>query len=201
MPDPAWTEDYNINNSPEENGFTRILTGSPTILEQTTGNPNDRRLEITSDNGEAVFTTSSVPSLDMTVGATLEAVGLVSGVGDAGFELTFLDLAILVNVMENSVNLSIPPGTDAPGGAGNFVDGQEIVIATAPNNVKTTWRVTIDSARDWRVYRDVVLVAGPIATHFIVKPFQRILFWGEGGGTQSFYDMKYFIGGSVVPGP
>ena len=201
MPDPAWTKDYNMGNLPEDNGFTGVLTNSPVILFQTTGNPNNRRVEINSDNGDAVFITSSVPSLDMTFGATLEAEGSVSGSGDAGFELTFLDLAILVNVMENSVSLSIPPGTDAPGGAGSFVDGQEIIVPTAPNNVRTTWRVTIDPDRDWRVYRGLVLVAGPIATHFIIKPFQRILFWGEEGGVQIFNGMRYFIGGAVEPGP
>ncbi len=200
MPDPVWTEVYNMGNTPEQNGFTRTLQGSPTITENSGGNPANRNVEINSDNGDAVFLTSVVPSLSMPPGATLEAEGSVSGSGDGGFELTFLDCAILVNVFENFVNYSMPSGFSEPNRGGVTVPGIEADVATDSNNTRIVWRVTIDGSRNWNIYRDEILVAGPIPAHFLIKPFQRILWWGEGGGIQTFYTMKYYIGGAVAPG-
>lgn len=196
MPDPVWTEEYNMGNSPEANGFTRTLQNSPIITENSIGNPANRNVEINSDNGNAIFLTSVVPSLIIPPGATLEAEGSVSGSGDGGFELTFLDCAILVNVFENLVNYSMPSGVDNQGNPVSFIEED---VSTASNNTRIIWRVTIDMNRIWNIYRAGVLVAGPISAHFLTKPFQRILWWGEGGGLQTFYSMKYYIGGAVAP--
>lgn len=196
MADPVWTEEYNMGNTPENNGFTRTLQNSPIITENTTGNPSNRNVEINSDNGNAIFLTASIPSLSLPPGATLEAEGSVSGSGDGGFELTFLDSAILVNVFEGFVNYSMPSGVD---NQGNPVGPIEEEVDTPSNNARLIWRVTIDGDRFWNIYRAGVLVAGPIPAHFITKPFQRVLWWGEGGGIQTFYSMKYYIGGAVAP--
>lgn len=194
MPDPAWTQNYATNQSPESNGFTRNINRSPVITEITTGNPANRRVEIDSDNGDVVFLTSSVPSLDPLVGVTIEADIQTAGPGDAGFELTFLNAAVLVNVYSGSVDISIPRGDDGTGAS-------ETTFITADNgDTEHIWRYTFDASRNVRLYRDEILVGGPILASTVTKPFQRVLWWGEGGGTQIYWGFRYFIGGAVVPG-
>ena len=191
MPDPVWTSSYNYAQSPEQNGFTRTLYNDPVVTEITSGNPANRRVEINSNNGDVVFLTSSVPSLDSSVGATAEAVVNVSGAGDAGFELTFLNMGTLIQVLQNSILLSF---------CNDFGGYQEFLFSTSPNNVDITIRFTVDGSRQARLYRNTVLIDGPRTIPVCIKPFQRVLWWGESGGTQIFKGMKYYIGGAVVPG-
>lgn len=192
MPDPVWTQQYAFNQSPEGNGFTRQLYNSPVVNEVTGGNPANRRVEIDSTNGDAVFLTSAVPSLDSTVGATIEMTVAVSGNenGNAGFELTFLDRAVLVMIFPNKIGLTVAQDV------GQF--DQE--IATASNAADTEIRVTFDATKALRVYRNDVLIAGPISTQTAVKPFQRVLWWCEAGALATFRVMRYYLGGAVIPG-
>lgn len=201
MPDPTWTDEYNLQSSPEDNGFGRQLVGIPTIVEQTTGSPANRRVEIQSDLGDVIFTTAAVPSLDEAVGASAEVDVEVTGQGDAGFEFTFLDGAALVNVFSDLVNLSIPQGDDGtPGTELNFASN---------NTVPIRIRLTVDPSRNVRLYRALIAdlvwseltnVSTPPVAPVTAKPFQRVLWWGEGGGTQIFRGLRYFTGGPVVPG-
>jgi hypothetical protein len=194
MPDPNWTAEYNTGNTPEQNGFSRTLYNSPVVTATTSGPPAGRNVEINSDNGDAVFITSQVPSLDPTLGASAEMDVEVVGAGDAGFEMTFLNSAVLVNIFQNSVNVSIPTGDDGTGAS-------ETDVATADNgDAPHTWRYLFDSSRNVSLYRDEVLVVGPIAASTITKPFQRVLWWGEGGGTQTYWGFRYYTGGAVIPG-
>jgi hypothetical protein len=192
MPDPAWTDEYDMGNLPAVNGFTEQDVASPVVTLQTTGNPANRRIEIESSNGDAIFLTSSVPSLDPTVGVTAEAVLSCTGAGDAGFELTFLNAAVLLMVYENSAEVSWPSGPVVP--------GNSITVATASNAGDVRWRYLFKPDRNIEVYRDEVLIIGPVPVSDPDKPFQRVLFWGEGGGTQIFREMMYWIGGAMVPG-
>lgn len=199
MPDPTWTDDYNFGNTPESNGFTRTLTGSPVVTEVTSGNPANRRVEINSDNGDAVFLTASVPSLDDLVGATGEFEAQCTGGGDVGFEITMLGTVILVNVFETFVELYCPAGDDpvAQPTISLEYSGQD-------NTVTTKWRVTIgpEPDQECHLYRDEVELTpvGGINLNDVTKSFQRVLWWGEGGGTQVLRGMRYYQGGPVVPG-
>jgi hypothetical protein len=192
MPDPVWTAQYNFANTPENNGFTRIVTGNP-IITLTTGGPTaNRKVTIDSTNGEVFFVTSNIPSFNSEVGVTCECSVSSNGVGDAGFEVTFLDLAFGLNVYSNSVLLTLcadPPNSF-----------QEVVINTPPNTSQTLFRVIIDSSKKISIYRVGVLITGPHQMLPCIKPFQRFLWWSEGGGTQVFNGMKYYLGGAVAPG-
>ena len=192
MPDPAWTAQYNFAQTPEGNGFTRQLHNDPIVTLIQGGNPANRRVDVDSTNGDAVFLTSQVPSLDSTIGATIEMTVAVSGAadGNAGFELTFLDRAVLVMVFPNKIGLTVAQD------AGQF--DQE--IPTASNSGDTEIRVTFDATKALRVYRNDVLIAGPISTQTAVKPFQRVLWWCEAGAIATFRVMRYYLGGAVVPG-
>ena len=192
MPDPAWTQQYAFNQTPEANGFTRTLYNSPVVTEVTSGNPANRRVEIDSTNGDAVFTTSAVPSLDSSVGATAELQVAVTGAadGDAGVELTFLDRAVLIMVFPDKISIEVAQD------AGAF--SQE--FATASNGTDTLVRVTFDNTKALRVYRAGVLLAGPISTTTAVKPFQRVLWWAESGAIATFKIFRYWLGGAMAPG-
>ncbi len=191
MPDPSWTAEYNTAQSPESNGFTRQLVNSPIVTEVTSGNPSDRRVEIGSDDGDAIFLTSSIPSLDPTVGVTAEALVSCSGAGDAGFELTFLDAAVLLMVYENSVEVSWPSDGTIPS------SGVQVPTDT---NTEALIRYLFKSDSTVEVYRDSELIIGPVSVSRPSKPFQRVLWWGEGGGTQTFKAFRYWIGGAMAPG-
>lgn len=193
MPDPVWTQQYNLQQTPEQNGFTRTLSGSPTVTTQTSGPAANRRVEVNSNNGDCVFLTSQVPALDATVGATAESVCSCSGAGNAGFELTFLSRAFLVMVFENRIDVTI-----CRDGAPQPSDEQS--IPTASNGSNITLRFTTDGSSNLRVYRNGVLILGPTPLPACVKPFQRVLWWGEAGGTQIFRAFRYYIGGAVEPG-
>jgi hypothetical protein len=186
MPDPIWTAQYNFSQTPEANGFTRQLYNAPVVTLVTTGATANRRVEINSNNGDAIFLTSSVPSLNKTLGTTMQVQVAVSGVGDAGFEMTFLDLYFLVMIYADRIMITIDNGQP------------ETEISVAANTATTTVRATISADNTLRVYRNTVLI------HTVVlptsqKPFQRVLWWGEGGGTQTFRQMAYFIAGAVQP--
>jgi hypothetical protein len=192
MPDPAWTQQYQFNQSPEGNGFTRRLYRTPIVTEVTGGNPANRRVEIDSTNGDAVFITSAVPSLDSSVGATAEMVVNVTGAadGNAGVELSFLDRAVLLMVYPNKIGISAAQE-----------DGQiEQEVATASNAPDTEVRMTLDASKDLRIYRNDALILGPISTQTKTKPFQRVLWWGESGALVTFRALRYYLGGAVIPG-
>lgn len=189
MADPVWSSAYNFGNTPENNGFTRTVNGGVVTL-TTTGPAAGRKVSINSDAGDAVCLTSSVPSLSEGVGATAQAIVAVTGAGDAGFELDFLNHNVQVLIKANSVVISL--GDDANG-------NQNTEIPTASNGTATTIRLTVDSSGNIRVYRNTVLIFGPTQWPTSVSPFQRVLFWGEGGGTQVFTQMNSYLGGAVAP--
>jgi len=193
MPDPAWTAQYNLAQTPEGNGFTRRDYNSPVVTLTTGGQPANRKVVIDSTNGDTVYTTSNVPSLDSGVGATAEMMVSVTGAveGDAGIELTFLDRAVLVQIYPNKIVTSI---------CNDLTGNVEQTFPTASNGTDTLIRVTFDATKNLRVYRAGVLLAGPLSTAGCVKPFQRVLWWGESGAIATFKQFKYYIGGAVVPG-
>lgn len=193
MPDPAWTMQYQWNQPPEGNGFTRRLIGSPVVVETIGGNPASRNVEITSNNGDCVFLTSQVPALDSTVGVTAEMQVAVNGSGDAGFELTLLDTIIMANVFENEVNLYCPTGD---GGASGF----NLTETTDSNAADTLFRLLIDGSKRASLYRNGVAVWVNVQCPVLTRSFQRVLWWGEGGGTQKFNILRYYAGGAVIPG-
>ena len=50
------------------------------------------------------------------------------------------------------------------------------------------------------LYRDGLLVVGPIPTLEHIRPFQRILWWVESDAIASIKAIKFFLGGGVIPG-
>jgi hypothetical protein len=193
MPDPTWTEEYNLQSSPEVNGFTRQLDGSPVVNEVTSGNPSQRRVEIDSTNGDAIFVTSNVPAFDKTVGATLEADVQCTGTGDIGFEITFLDGVCLAMIWQDRITIEFPTGQTIPG-AEYEAAGQD----NSTNPVKV--RLLAKPDGNFECYRDGVLILGPLPYSDAVRSFQRFLWWGEGGGTQKMRGIRYYLGGAVAPG-
>lgn len=194
MPDPNWTQSYNYANSPENNGFTRVLTNSPVISEISSGPPADRRLEIDSNNGAAVFLTSQVPTLDPQIGITAEYRARVSGTGNAGIEATFLNAAVLLMLYADRLELSIP--TDRPDNSDRIL----VSVSGLNNTVDTVIRLTFSAARAVTIYRNGTALTGPWTAPTLNKPSQRLLFWGEAGGTQVFTLMRWYQGGPVAPG-
>ena len=184
MPDPAWTNQYSMNQSPEGNGFSRTLYGTPVITEVTGGSPANRRVEINSNNGSVVFITSQVPSLNDDTGATVEMIVDVSGAGNAGFELTFLNRYIGVQIYTNRITIQ----------AGNGL--QE---AATPSNASNVTIRLIYAAGQCSIYRNGSLV-GTYAVAVNANSFQRVLWWGEEGGTQIFRALRYWVGGAMAPG-
>ena len=188
MPDPIWTNQYSFSQTPEQNGFTRILYDAPLLTIQTTGPTANRRVEINSDAGSAVFQISNVPSLTTLLGATAEIIAAISGPGNAGIELTFQDRYFGVQVYENRITVAVDDG-----------QGPHEVAAGQSNSGNTTIRVTVSPDFTLRVYRAGVLV-DTRALPGTEKPLPRVLFWGEEGGTQIFRTLRYYIGGPVAPG-
>lgn len=184
-----WTAQYNFGQAPEQQNFTRSVYGATAVVKvNSTGPTANRNLTVTESdaNSGVAFLTSSIPSFDATRGATAEATVAVTGAGDAGFEVTFLDHAFGLNIATSGLILD--------------VDGApEQVVATASNAGATTFRITIDATATLNVYRAGVRVAGPIALPVVAHPFQRFLFWGESGGAQVFTALAYYIGGAVAP--
>ncbi len=187
-----WTAQYNFTNTPEANGFTRLLVGDGAINLQTTGPPSGRNISVvTGPDGQGVLTTSQIPAFDDSLGATGEAIVSVNGAGDAGFEIDLLHQSIAIQVFQDSLMvtyLTSPTSSANP------------TFATASNTTPTTWRMTISGSRELNVYRNAVLIAGPITLVSVPLPFQKFLWWGEAGGTFVFTEMAYYIGGPVAPG-
>ena len=188
MPDPNWTSQYDFSKTPEANGFTRSIHGAPVLMLATSGAPANRRVEINSDAGDIVFLTSQVPSLSESLGATAEAVVSVTG-GDAGFQLTFLTCAILVQVHPDKLYVGMPG--DPPGGYVNI----DIPIVNSGN---VTVRATFSPGRLLRLYRNGVLVGGPYTVPNRSQAYQEVQWWGE-GGFQVWRFMAYYLGGAVAP--
>lgn len=196
MPDPVWTSQYSTSNTPENNGYTRRTKNSPTINEVRTGTVSNRRVEINSTNGEAVFETTNAPALNSATGATLEVMLNVSGTdaeSHAGCELTFSNRAVIFQVHPNACRVTI---------AGDNGTGQEYDIATAANNSDILWRATYSgtATNQFRLYRAGTLVAGPYNLSTTTKPSARILWWVEAGATATFKAIKTYVGGAVAPG-
>jgi hypothetical protein len=188
MPDPIWSFTYNVSASPEAQGFTRFIhEPAPTITIQTTGPSANRRVQVNTDaGGDVSFLTSNVPALNSTAGFTAEALMSVNGVGNGGFEATFLDKDVQVLIYQTKAQILLNTG----------VAGE---VITASNASDTLWRATFDGTHI-RLYRAGVLVLGPLLPTVYTSPYQRFQFWAEGGGTVIVKAMKYFIAGAVVPG-
>jgi hypothetical protein len=187
MADPVWTQQYALNQTPEQNGFTRTLYGSPTVNTVTGGTPSSRKVEILSTASDScVFSTSNVPAINSSVGITAEIIASCTGAGDAGFECTFLDRYVGVQLYSNKITIVISNGQ------------AESVFPTAANTADTTVRFTYSPDGTGRVYRNAVLISA-FAIPAETKPFQRVLWWGEGGGTQVFKALRYYLGGPVAP--
>lgn len=189
MPDPNWSVQYTTNQTPEQQGFTRKFNSGiePSIVLVTGGNPSLRRIEVNTDNGgDVAFLTTNVPAFNSTVGFTAEMLVSVVGPGDAGFEATFLDMFVGLNIFQNKAVLE-------------RLSLGSIEVATPPNNVEVLWRATFDGSMI-RIYRAGALVIGPVTPAFSNPPFQQFQFWAEGGGTVVFKTMKYYIAGAVEPG-
>lgn len=201
MATPAWTAQYNFGNTPEQNGFTRIVSDAATLVLTQSGPTAGRKLTVNCTNADdsVVLVTSTVPSLSESIGATAEAIVAVSGATlgiyppDAGFELDFLNHNIQILVQQTAIVVSL--GDDA------LAANQNTTVPTADNSTATTIRLTVDNAGNVRVYRNTVLIFGPVAWPVAVSPFQRVLFWGENGGPSSmvFTEMAYYLGGAVAP--
>ncbi len=187
MADPNWTAQYSMAQTPEQNGFTRVLYGDPVVTLVTSGSPANRLISLNTTNGDAVFILSSVPSLNLTVGATIEVTTNCSGAGDAGFELTFSGNFFGIQIYESKITVYVN-------------DGQEPhEFTTASNASNTIVRATVSSDKTLRVYRNGTLIDTRTMPDVTEQPLPRVLFWGEGGGTQVFKAMKYYIGGPFAP--
>ena len=200
MPDPVWTMRYQMNQTPEGNGFTRSFdyTLQAIVTEVTGGSPANRRVELDARAGldcGVVFLTSTVPSLDFTQGATAETIVNVSGDsnGNAGIELTFLSYAVALQVYPGKVKLYAP-------GDGNPDPSVDVTVPTASNNADIKWRITFDTLHQVHIYRDDLLVIGPVVVPIVVKPFQRVLWWAEGGVLTIWRAFRFYVGGAVPAG-
>jgi hypothetical protein len=191
MADPNWSAQYNFGQTPEQNGFTRVLYGEPTVSLVTSGNTANRRIDINSDTGDVIFLLSTVPNLNnKTQGATVEVVAAVTGAGNAGFELTFQTNHFGIQIYSDKITVTINDRQEPH----EFAIGQS-------NETNTTVRATVtpDGADGTlRIYRNAVLVD----TRALVpsdQPLPRVLFWAEAGGSQTIRAMKFYIGGPVAP--
>jgi hypothetical protein len=200
MPDPVWTMQYMMNQTPEGNGFTRAYDYpiAAAVNAVTGGSPANRRVEIDARAGNdcgIVFLTSTIPSLDFTKGATLETIVNVSGDanGDAGMELTFLSYAVLLMIHPNKACVYSPEGDDG-------TPGFEVAVNTDSNNADLKWRITFDTDHNVRVYRDSALLIGPLAAPIVTKPFQRVLWWAESGVLAVWRAFRFYVGGAVAAG-
>lgn len=196
MADPVWTNQYNSSLGPEQGGvFTQNLTYSDpgTVNSVTSGNPSNRRLEIVGNTPSqgALWITSQVPTLDDLVGCTVEVlVQVVSteigGIGaNAGFEMTFLNRAIGVQVHQDRITVQLQDGFGL-----HEYTGQD-------NSVQTLVRVTYVNGQ-MKLYRNTILL-DTLTVPVYNNAFQRVLYWGEGQGTVTFRQLKFFTGGVVVP--
>lgn len=188
MPDPNWTVAYNFGNTPEANGFTRFIhPPEPLVTLVTSGSPANRRIEVdTSAGGDISFLTSNVPNLNEAIGMTAEATVHVSGPGDVGFEATFLNFPVAINIFVDRVFLE-------------RLGEPAIEVLTPSNAADIIWRVTYDGT-NIRVYRAGALVIGPVAPVLYSKPSQQFQFWVESGAVAIYRALKYYLGGAVVPG-
>lgn len=190
MPDPVWTFQYNFGQTPENNGFTRDNYGA-TVNTVTGGQTANRRVEITgtSPSVGCAFLTSTIPSLDPNIGVTVEGIMQVTG-GQAGLEMTFLNYAVTLDLLPASLQLR------AVGDAGTEL----VEVATPSNSGQTTIRITFSPDRSVRVYRNGTLLGTIPTAPTLTMPFQRVLWWGEGQGTQTFRALRTYLGGAVAPG-
>lgn len=190
MADPNWSSQYNFGQMPEQQGFTRILYGSPVVNTVTTGAAANRRVDITTDAGDCVFVTSNVPALNEAVGITAEASVVVSGSGNAGFQAVFLQFAVELDVKSNLMRIIMP-------GISNTTVDQEF---TGQNNTSPVLiRLTVNPAGVVRIYRNAIQLGNGFQRPSQPQVQQSFQWWGEGGGLQSFRALKTYWGGEVAP--
>ena len=168
---PSWVS-YNFGSSPSSNGFTQDTDlGSPTLNLVVSGNPNQRRVEITPNGGQILYRTVASPGLDPLIGATGECVVSVSGSDErAGFEIGYLNGAVNWTATDVDVELHLPGGASP---------SQTVEATGLDNTGDTTFRLTIDAARAVRLYRDGALLLGPLTMPLIAKPSDSFMWWGE----------------------
>jgi len=197
MPDPAWTFEYNMSQSPAQNNFTERLIRSPVVTYQTSGNPANRRIEVDSTNGDAIWLSSTVPSLDLSLGTTMEWLASVNGpvFGDIGVELRFGDRAASVVAYPDAIDWIINGQGPQP---------PDVSPIPTPNNGgDVLWRLLLNPSPNptMEVYRAGVQVIAPLSVPLSsTHPFEQILFFCEGGATGIFRELKIFLAGAVVPG-
>jgi hypothetical protein len=199
MADPTWDDQYDYSKSPEDNGFTRTIykkdkspTGKdPVVTETKTGPSANRKVEVDSTDGNVIFIAENPSGMDEDTGVTVDAMVSVTGVGHAGVELTFRNTAILIDIWESNVQIYCPKGRST-------VPWTHQDIATA-SNAKAIFRITYKKSEGVALYRNGLHLFGPTKTPQIPKPYNRILWWGEDGGTQTFHDLKYYFKGVSAP--
>lgn len=193
MPTPTWSYSYNISQTPEANGFTRINQSlpAPTVLLQMTGTTANRRIQVTSIAGEGdlLFLINDVPSFDAGRGMTAEGLINVSGPGDVGFEARFIHFAASVSIFTDKVRLERPWSQETP----SYVEA-----LTPSNNADILWRTTFDGS-NVRIYRAGALVLTVPSGQIAGLPLPSFMFWFEGGGVGIIKSMNFYIGGAVAP--
>lgn len=188
-PPGPWTE-YNFANSPAGNGFTELPDASAVVTLVTSGNPSSRRVEIAPNGGNKVFLTTDSPNLDPAVGVTGEIGVAVSSPSEyAGFEVRYLNGVVNWICSANLVEVNIPGGFPNADFTGTPVPSQVFDTSDDPpdNTAQTTFRLTINSNRDVRLYRNGALLfgtgspTGTLLLPYLQRPSQTFMFWGEGG--------------------
>lgn len=190
MADPLWSYQYDVNLTPEQNDLTRVLRDSPSVVPVTEGTPANRSIQIDGTNGDVVFITNKVPNLELNFGATVEVTLFLSAAGnpngDFGVQVGFADRVILLDVFPDRV--MIEQGDEFP-----------TTIQTAPNNSDVVWRILVAPGGIATVYRNRLLIAGPIQLPVVFsRQPATFMFWCEGGAIGTIKSVKYFIGGAVA---
>lgn len=184
MPDPVWTGQYDLTKSPEAKGFARWSQGDPVVTLVTAGQAANRRVEIQTDAGN-IYIQRAVPSL-VRAGFTLEIEAASVGAGAAGIEVALPELAFSLFVREAAIDVLVCDGQ----GPRSF--------PTASNAAGCRLRVTFDGTVA-RAYRNGVLVVQGNAPD-LPLPWRYVGFFAEGGGTQAFRAVRWYVGGAVAPG-
>lgn len=180
-PPGSWTE-YNFSNTPDQNGFTEQPDTNAVVNIVSTGPQADRRVEITPNGGNKVFITTDSPNLDPSVGATGEISVAVSAPNEfSGFEIRYLNGVINWVCSSEITEINIPGGFPNPDFTGTPIASQVQDVSGQNNTNQIVFRITVDSSRDVMLYRNGVLLFGPLNLPYIQKPSQTFMWWGEGG--------------------
>lgn len=189
--DPVWSFQYDGSKLPEANGFTRVLYNTPGITITTNGPAAGRGVRVDSTAGDVVFLFSNVPSLSLALGATAELTCAVSGSvnGDCGFQVGFANRAIQIQIYPSRI---VATNGDQ--------SSLWVEVPTADNGAGTIWRFTIDSGANIRIYRNGVLVIGPVLVPSIISNQNPdFMWWCESGAICNVTTVKFYLGGPVAP--